>query len=246
MSKMIIEKVIGIKGDYQYKAIRSKIWPQRFWHKNKFEILKQLVIPDTSKTVLDLGTGSGNFEILFSSNFKQVTGVDYNDEALGFLRNELRKRNINNTILVKSDIRNLPLKVTDRKYDYIILVDVIEHVYLRETIKLVQVIHGMLNPGGKIIIITPNYESLWPIIENISDLLSLLPKFGGKQHLSKFTPKSLSYTLVNQGFKSISIKTFNLFSFLSPFKNVNKLLLNTELNLLGNFGCLICASGTKE
>lgn len=246
MSRIIIEKKIGITGDYQYRAIRSRMWAQKFWHKNKFEVLWRTMRADTTKTVLDLGTGSGNFELLFAKKFGHIVGVDYNEEALAFLKTKLKARKIVNVDLVQSDIRKLPLAVTRSKYDYVVLVDVIEHIRVSEARKLLKNIRGMLKKDGQIILITPNYKSVWVPIESLSDLFSVFPKFAGKQHLSKFDPKTLTDTLIREGFRDVEIKTFNLFSYISPFSGLNNLLLNLELRWAGNWGCLVCASAVNR
>jgi len=41
--------------------------------------------------VLDLGTGSGNFELAYAKKLKKIVGVDYNDKLLAFLKNKLRQ-----------------------------------------------------------------------------------------------------------------------------------------------------------
>lgn len=68
----IIEKQLGITGDYQYKAIRSKNYLQANWHNNKMLAMKQQLDIHKPETGLDLGTGSGNFELLFAIDLKKL------------------------------------------------------------------------------------------------------------------------------------------------------------------------------
>jgi len=89
--KDIVEKELGIPPDYQYKAITEGVWLQKNWHRNKFNVMRDLLDTKKSKVVLDLGTGSGNFEMLFSSLFKTIIGVDYNNEALSFFKISIKK-----------------------------------------------------------------------------------------------------------------------------------------------------------
>src|SRR5258706_1139906 len=95
-SSPIIEKQLGITGDYQFKAIRSRNYFQSNWHNNKLAVLQNLITKYQPQTVLDLGTGSGNFELTFANQLQKIVGVDYNDEALKFLEQELKKREIKN------------------------------------------------------------------------------------------------------------------------------------------------------
>lgn len=245
MTTTIIEKKLGIPGNYQYNALTKGLWPQRYWHQNKFDVLRKIIPADITKVVLDLGTGSGNFELLFAGDFKKIVGLDYNDEALGFLKKTLSVREINNVELVLADIRKIPVKIKKSKFDFIVIVDTIEHIRTSEVIKLVRLVRTLLKNNGEFIVITPNYNSLWVLIENILDKLTIVPKFAGKQHLSKFDNDSLTTILKNSGFSAISSISFNLFSFLSPILWLNRVFLKLEINLIGNLGCLVCVSAKR-
>jgi len=241
--KLIVEKTLGIPADYQYRAINDGLWLQKNWHRNKFEVLKQTITPRKNGKVLDLGTGSGNFELLFSKNFLEIVGVDYNDAALDFLRKQLKKEGVDNVRLYQSDIRELPKDVTNIRFDLVIIVDTIEHIKKKDALGVISRARGLLNRGGELVIVTPNYSSVWIVLENILDKMSIVPKFAGKQHLSRFDRQSLSTAFVRTGFSQIKISSFNLFSFLSPFKLLNLILLKFELRFLRSSGCLIYISG---
>lgn len=242
MNKIIVEKKLGIPPDYQYKALRRGVWLQKNWHKNKFEVLSQILKLNRRTKVLDLGTGSGNFELLFSKKVMRIVGVDYNDEALKFLGEQLRKKKMNNVSLVRSDIRTLPSKVTSQKYDYVIIVDTIEHIKLKDSVSLIRKVKGRLVKGGRLIIITPNYKSLWVTIEGVLDQLTIVPKFAGKQHLSRFDYENLPQILKRSGYTELKVNTFNLFSYLVPFVGLNNFLLKLEMKYLKSLGCLVVAS----
>ena len=77
--KQITEKTLGITGNYQYQAIRSHNFFQSNWHHNKWLVVEKLLTTYQPKNVLDLGTGSGNFELGFHSRIKNIVGVDYNE-----------------------------------------------------------------------------------------------------------------------------------------------------------------------
>jgi len=245
MSGLIIEKKLGIKGDYQYRAIHSRNWIQRYWHKNKFDALSLMMKKGKDKNVLDLGTGSGNFEFIFASKFKKIIGVDYNEEALLFLKSQIIERNIRNIKLVKSDIRKLSEEVLKIKYDYVVLVDVIEHIKITEINKLLINIKNILKRGGKVIVITPNYKSVWQLLEKLSDGFSIFPKLSQKQHLTKLNPVIISELFDKNGYTKIQVKTFNLYSYILPFQKLNNYLLRKELRMKNKIGCLVYASGVN-
>lgn len=243
-SEQIVEKKLGIPADYQYKALRNNFWAQRNWHRNKFEVVLEVLPLKMSDSVLDLGTGSGNFELLFARRLKRIVGVDYNDEAIYFLNNLLKNENISNVDLVCSDVRKLPLDVTKKKYDLIVIIDVIEHIRIEDADKLLPKLRLLLNEDGKLLIITPNYNSIWRLLEVLLDKVSLVPKFQGEQHLAKFTSVNLPMMLKEHHYKKIRVTSFNLFSYILP-RRLNDIFLKWELRYLGDMGSLLTVVATK-
>ena len=74
-----------ISGDYQYRALHSGPSLQRFWHRNKIDVLRTLVGTDPIGVVLEVGCGSGN--LLFEGPRlpgQAIVGVDASLTALRF------------------------------------------------------------------------------------------------------------------------------------------------------------------
>jgi ubiquinone/menaquinone biosynthesis C-methylase UbiE len=233
----IVEKKLKIPASYQYKAIRSNNFLQANWHRNKYFVLRKLIKFNKNMNVLDLGTGSGNFEILFCKKVGKITGVDYNSEALLFLNNYLIKRNINNVNLIQTDIRKLSQLKKLPKFDLITIIDVIEHLNEADSKEMVRAFRRLLKKDGKICVVTPNYKSLWYLIEQVLDRASVVPKFTEAQHLSRYHKENLNSIFRNNGFKTDKISSFNLFSFVFPNSQVCKFLCGLELKfpfMLGN------------
>ena len=237
--KPIIEKQLGITGDYQYKALRSSNFLQANWHQNKLTILTKLLDAYKPKTILDLGTGSGNFELAFAKKLTKIVGVDYYNEALVFLSKELKKRKIKNVKLVKEDILNVRKITKLGKFDAIIMVDVIEHLKAKPAFKLIASFKKVLNPDGKIIIITPNYKSAWQIIENLLDRFTGIPHLENMQHILKFDPVSLRNTFLKYKYAPLAHYTFNTISFLAPNKELSSALCNFETSFPFPYGSLL-------
>ncbi|MBN3040107.1 MAG: hypothetical protein JW867_03190 [Candidatus Omnitrophica bacterium] len=70
----------------------------------------------------------------------------------------------------------------------------------------------VLKPKGMILIATPNYHSLWPLLEWFVNKLGKISY--SQQHITPFRPKSLKLLLDEAGFCSCSI---DCFQFLAPF-----------------------------
>lgn len=236
---VIVEKKLEIQPSYQYRAIRSSNFLQANWHKNKFFVLKKLIKFSKNMNVLDLGTGSGNFEIIFNKRVRKIVGVDYNNEALLFLNSYLTRHNIKNVNLLQADIRKLTRSKNLPKFDLITIIDVIEHLDDSDSNKVVRSLRKLLRKGGKVCVITPNYRSLWVVIEWVLDKTNIVPKFAEAQHLSHHYRENLEKVFKNSGFNVDKIGSFNLFSFMIPNNKISRLFCSAELNFPLMFGNLI-------
>jgi len=122
----IIEKKLGIPADYQYNALQSKNYIHSNWYKTKLDAIEKLLNVKKTNRILDIGPGSGNFEFMFAKKVKEIVAIDYNDEAVDFLKRKIKEKKIKNVKVQVGDVRKLG-KV-QRKFDIIIMVDVIEHL----------------------------------------------------------------------------------------------------------------------
>lgn len=235
----IVEKQLGITPDYQYRALHQSNFIQSNWHNNKLITLDNQLPFNTSTLVLDLGPGSGNFELSFAKKVKHITAVDYHKEALNFLKQKTKNEGITNITTIHCDIRSLGSLKSLKKFDVILMIDVIEHIQQSEADKLIRVFKKLLTKNGKIGIITPNYHSLWFYIEKFLDLFTIVPHFDGAQHLAQYYPKNLEMLFKKNGFKTVAIKSFNTFSFFVPSKMLASLLCKLELLSSITFGNLL-------
>jgi 2-polyprenyl-3-methyl-5-hydroxy-6-metoxy-1,4-benzoquinol methylase len=239
MKDVIVEKKLGISPDYQYKALRSRNFFQANWHNNKLIILDEIIKIAKSKNILDLGTGSGNFELKYAKKMDTIVGIDYNDQAINFLKNKLLEKKIKNIRLIHADLRKISKVKIKQRFDLIVSIDVIEHLKINDAKKLVSNIKRFLKPNGFVCIITPNYKSPWLFIEKVLDKFTIFPHFDGEQHLAKFYRENLKNIFVKFGFKPILFSTFNLFSYLFFTKNISAKLCKLEFDLKLSFGNLI-------
>jgi ubiquinone/menaquinone biosynthesis C-methylase UbiE len=200
----------AVSGDYQYKAISSGGKFRRFWHLYKTSFIGRVCPLDKEWTILDMGCGSGNILIETSKKVNKAYGADISRSALEFISKRISSEKIHNVELILSDGNSLPLK--DSMFDLVISTDVIEH--FEKPGKIIRECYRLLRPGGLLFLTTPNYSSFWPVMETLSDMLSLTPKMAGEQHLSKFNRKSLSRFLQHEHFKTV--KEGSIY-FVSPF-----------------------------
>lgn len=109
-----------------------------------------------SKTILDIGSGTGDFLVACKNNGWQVIGIEPNDKARNFA---LQKMNLSNTIQNPffTSVEELIEKEINKKFDIITMWHVLEHVPNLEN----YIIHleKLLKPKGRLIIAVPNYKS---------------------------------------------------------------------------------------
>ena len=246
MSEVIIEKKLGIPPDYQYKAIRSRIFLKSNWHKNKLQAINEVCCFDPQTRLLDIGTGSGNLELAVSPRVKEIVGLDYNAEALGFLERCLKKNNFQNVVLKLFDIRDPEYDNLPGQFSVVTMVDVIEHVKSEDAERLLNWLKPLLITDGLVCVITPNYKSPWIIIEKLLDLFSLVPGLSEQQHVIRYDGDSLTTLFNKLGYETVMVTSFNTISFLSPFRKLRQALCRWEINQRSRHGNLLLCLFQKE
>lgn len=226
----IIEKELNIPPDYQFKALHNSNFIQSNWHRNKLTALDTVLKLNKKDRVLDLGVGSGNFELYFAKKTKSIVGVDYNDGAIKFAKDLLKKKKAKNVKFYVKNINELQ-KNSLGKFDVVVMVDVIEHLKMQDVKKLLKVVKALLKPRGRMCIITPNFNSSWIAIEKFVDTLKLVPELGGKQHISRFNSQNLALAYQKEGYLVPFKSTFNLFSPLVPNTKASEILTKFELRI---------------
>lgn len=184
----------AVSGDYQYRALQSDRPMQRFWHGGKLIMIDRLVRPrlQTSASLLEIGCGSGNLLLRASIPGTMPVALDLSRQALTFVRSRLLEMQTESGhperfLLTQGIGEALPFQ--NGTFDLVLLSEVIEHL---ETPGLVICEAARtLRPGGYLLVTTPNYRSLWPLLEWLVDRLEMAPKMAGEQHISRFHPSSL-------------------------------------------------------
>ena len=169
--------------------------PQMELDKAKFtyglEVAESHLTADHGRRLLDIGTGSGLFVRLADEAGWQTTALEFNQESTKKLRHEGFE------VIVKPlEMADLP---TD-SFDLISLWEVLEH--LPEPRLILKEIIRILAPGGVLIILVPNMESM------VTRLLHEKSNtFGGHSHLNHFNLKSLLRLVESVGLEAAEYET---------------------------------------
>lgn len=200
---------IAIDGAYQYRALTSGNAVQRFWHASKQLVIGQFLPPSPGDFVVDVGCGSGVVSNYLGSFGARVWGVDGNEAAIEFARGKFGSETVSFVRGYVDEHIQLP-QPPDKMY----CLEVIEHIYPDQGVAMLRVFHNLLKPGGKVLLTTPNYRSLWPIIEWALDRHGAAAHMAEDQHVCHYHPARLRQTAEQAGF---TVETLTTFCFLAPW-----------------------------
>jgi dolichol-phosphate mannosyltransferase len=168
--------------DYDERAFYSFIPVQRYWQRRRHRIATAWA--RGAERVLDVGCGSS----VIIQSLNNAVGLDFSMGKLRFLR----RRGIP---LLRGTAFALPFR--EATFDCIISSQVIEHIPYDEV--LFTEVHRVLQPGGRLIIGTPDYATLgWQVIEPLYAIL--LPGGYHDEHITHYTRESLTAILAGIGF----------------------------------------------
>lgn len=226
-----------IEPGYYDRVFRRGRGPQWFWHQHRFRIVREL-LPERCARVLDLGCGPGTFlGTLKPSSFGYGLGLDLALAQIDYAERTYGRPGLEFRAL---DVRAF---AGGEPFDAVTSIEVIEHLPIAETQAFLGTIRAVLKPGGTLVLTTPNYRSLWPLLERAVSTLG--PIDYTRQHINPFTRPRLESALAEAGFGSIRSQTFFV---LSPFaaaisKGLAGAMLNAERAVLPRWGAelAVCA-----
>ena len=199
------------KTKYNYNNITYGFYDQIYhkkngirsaWHHIKFNFIKSKI--NKKNTHLDIGCGSGTFVSILNNKFS--AGIDISSKQIKFANKTYGDKKK----IFYSYKKKIPFN--KNKFNSISLIELIEHLSNQEIRRLMKEIHKVLKKGGKVYITTPNYLSLWPVLELIVNQISSVSY--KHQHINKFHFMNIEKIIDK---KKYNIKKCNSFMLFSPF-----------------------------
>jgi len=126
---------------------------RHWWFRWRFELITQLVSEQKKESdflILDAGCGTGQM-LKHLEQLGDAIGIDTSAQAISFAQSRGVKK------LVRGSITDVPF--ADATFDCIVALDVIEHI--EDDFGILQSLHDVLKPGGRLIITVPAYQILW-------------------------------------------------------------------------------------
>jgi 2-polyprenyl-3-methyl-5-hydroxy-6-metoxy-1,4-benzoquinol methylase len=188
------------------------------------KILQDITFSKEMK-VLDIGCAYGYFLKLCDEMECETYGIDISKYAIKQAKKETKAK-----LFVHDVNKGLPM-FSNNFFDLVTMFDVIEH--LISPFLTLKEIYRVLKPRGRLVITTPNLNSIDRLIKKFFGKEEEWHGYYDKTHLYLFTPSSLKFLVERSGFKIVKIET--PFHLLPRFiqKIVNKTGLGGQIWLVG-------------
>ena len=154
LCSLVFSEHIGVKFEDNYKVVVDFAYLNQFkFKKTSFTLFLERIKNHLNKncTVLEIGAYYGVLGKLIQPLVKEYTGLELSKHASDYSKNNSNLNIINQSIEEYSK--------NNKKYDIIIMTDVIEH--LDKPFELLSLIEKSLNKNGKLILSTFNFDSLF-------------------------------------------------------------------------------------
>ena len=165
-----------------------------FWHDLKFRAVAACL--EGAGKVLDIGCGPGTFIGNYLDGV-DCLGIDVSAPQIDYAN---RRYGTAGHRFSTQAIAGL-----DASFDAITMIELIEHLPPAETRRLFAEARRLLSPGGRLVVTTPNYRSLWPAIEWGVNLVSSVSY--EQQHINKYGRGRLATELAQAGYGAVTVGT---------------------------------------
>jgi 2-polyprenyl-3-methyl-5-hydroxy-6-metoxy-1,4-benzoquinol methylase len=183
---------------YYDEVFRRDRGAQSKWHHLKFRRVAEEIAGYSR--LLDVGCGPGTFIAQMASAHESV-GIDLSRNQIAYAE---RRYGGPQRRFIRCTAEQLPEEAGH--FDAITAIELIEHLSPEEVKVTLEAAVARLAPGGKLVLTTPNFGGVWPLVE------ALVNRFGDvsyeMQHTNKFTRSSLAVLLSMLGLREPRVSTY--------------------------------------
>jgi len=224
---------------YYHQVFCRRSGIQSKWHHLKFARVRQMLPPFDLH--LDLGCGPGTFISTLQGPGRSI-GVDISDGQIRYAQEHCRSQNHEFQTVAPGA---LPFQCDT--FNVVTALELLEHLTFEHALRLVKEVYRVLKPEGCLIVTTPNYGGVWPVLE------WLVNHFGEvsytEQHITQYKKGSLGSLLVSCGLEIEVLETYLL---LAPFlpaagwEFADRVATIESASLAKRIGHLLIAKGVKR
>jgi 2-polyprenyl-3-methyl-5-hydroxy-6-metoxy-1,4-benzoquinol methylase len=201
---MRYDYIKNIPPGYYDEIFRRKVGVQSKWHYLKFSFAATLLSP-SARRLIDVGCGPGTFSQVISNDIEYL-GLDLSQPQVKYAT-----RTYGSTTR-KFLVACNHWPVANDFADAVTLLEVIEHLTVEQTKASFSEALRCLRPGGQLIVTTPNYHSMWPVLEAIVNRRAKVTY--EDQHINRYTRRRLRENVCSAGFINVRVGTLLL---IGPF-----------------------------
>ena len=183
---------------HRRRGIQSK------WHHLKFRRVSQELQPGARH--LDIGCGPGTFIGQLPATVQSI-GVDLAAPQVAYAKSRYGRDGKTFQVVPAS---GLPFEADS--FDAVTSVELLEHLTLAEGRQHLEEALRVLKPGGQLTLTTPNYRSLYPLLEMIVNRVGEVSY--AEQHITHYHPAKLRALLSDCGFREVAVSAY---MFAAPF-----------------------------
>lgn len=187
-----------------------------FWTNSKIKLVLDLINKEKITSILDAGCGSGYTSYFLSKKGYKLIGADKSKKILALASKRYKNKNLK--FLYIDLNKNLPKK----KFDCILLLDVLEHV--KDDFNLLKNLKKILKKQGILIIKVPAYPSLYGAHD----------KYLG--HYRRYSKKQLLDLVESVGLKLEDVRYWDLVTFFAT-------LILGKFTYMGNYHSSVVKRG---
>ncbi len=183
-------------------------------------------LPYTGSTLLEIGTGQGNFKKYLEEKVKTYVSLDIDDKVIERARLRDPQRIYEVADISSPDI----LKLRDKyKFDAVICVNVLEHVpdHKAGLINMME----LLNPGGHLLLFVPSFMHLYNDLDKLAGHLRRYKK----NQIKELLGNSPNYEIViNEYFNPVGAFGWWVNKF-KTHKNINSKNVNSQVLIFDKY-----------
>lgn len=160
---------------------------------DKFSRALRIADIRTDEHVLDAGCGRGELVYYAIKNGAgHALGIDYSQAAVDIARETIKKLPAHQQGLAEAHQGTAEGFPYSKKYDVIFFLEIAEHMHDWQLEKAFQKFYEILNPGGRLIVITPNYlyEKILQPVKLVSGVPGNAFKWALRIIQDKYEPES--------------------------------------------------------